>query len=375
MKRTMFLAFVLVIVSAVNCSAIGAGVGVRSMGMGGTGIATANDVTAAYFNPAGLMYGPENFELQTFAGGATQGLNEIMEMAGSTTNFIENTFENDLNVGGSLGLGLGTSVRKVGLGAFVNGAVSLSHKANTFAYSTYITSMASVPLTLGSTFSTPGLPIASMSVGVNLKSLALLNASASVRQTDTLTGEGTMSTSSGSGFGFDIGAQGKLTPLITVGAVIRNLSASASIVTKTKHITVNPDPSDPLHQVLVTEGTEETQKSTYTPPTEVGIGVGVIIPITGTLIAVDLENYSFPEDNNQNKSASYTDTHIGLEQGVLFNLVMLRAGYYTDGPTEDSYYTYGLGFNLGPVSLGIAAANSVKDSINSVASAQLGAAF
>jgi len=374
MKRTMFLAFVLLLVSAVGCFAIGTGVGVRAMGMGGTGIATANDITAAYFNPAGLMYGPENFELQIFAGGATQGLNEIIEMAGSTTNFLENTYANDLNVGGSLGLGLGTSVRKVGLGAFVNGAVNISHKANTLAYSSYLTTMASVPLTLGSTFSTPGLPIASMSVGVNLKALAILNASANVSQTSLVTGEGSMSTSLGSGFGFDIGAQGKITPLITVGAVIRNLSASANVLTKRNTITVNPDPSDPT-KAVVTEVEQPDVKSTYTPPAEVGVGVGVVVPITGTLIAVDLENYSFPDENNENKSASYTDTHIGLEQGVLFNLVMLRAGYYTDGPSEDSYYTYGLGFNLGPVSLGVAAANSVKDSINSVACAQLGAAF
>jgi hypothetical protein len=234
--------------------------------------------------------------------------------------------------------------------------------------------MASVPLTLGSTFSTPGLPIASMSVGVNLKSLALLNASASIAQTGPATGAGSMNISSGSGFGFDIGAQGKITPLITVGAVIRNLSASANIITKSTAVTVAPDLSDPT-KAVVTEGAETEQKSTYTPPAEVGVGVGVVVPITGTLIAVDLENYSFPEDNNENKATSYTDTHIGLEQGVLFNLVMLRAGYFTDGPAEDTYYTYGLGFNLGPASLGVAAANSVKDSVNSIASVQLGAAF
>jgi hypothetical protein len=183
-----------------------------------------------------------------------------------------------------------------------------------------------------------------------------------------------MSISSGSGFGFDIGAQAKVTPLITVGAVIRNLSASADLLTKTTAVTLAPDPGDPT-KAVVTEGAETETKSTFTPPAEVGVGVGVVVPITGTLIAVDLENYSFPEDNNQNKSASYTDTHIGLEQGVLFNLVMLRAGYYTESPTEDSYYTYGLGFNMGPVSLGVAAANSVKDSVNSIASVQLGAAF
>jgi len=373
MKRTMFLAFVLILASAVSCFARDAGMGVRSMGMGGTGIATANDITAAYFNPAGLMYGPENFEMQVFAGGATQGLNEIMEMAGSTTNFIENTYANDLDVGGSLGLGLGTSVRKVGLSAFAEGQVNLSHQANTLAYNSYIIGMASVPLTLGSTFSTPGLPIASMSVGVNLKALYPYNASAVITQTG-LTGAGNMSVSSGSGFGFDIGAQAKVTPLITAGAVIRNLSASANILTKITAVTVAPDLGDPT-KAVVTEGVATEQKSTYTPPAEVGVGVGVVVPITGTLIALDLENYSIPEDNNENKSTSYTDTHIGLEQGFFMNLVMLRAGYFTDKPTEDNYYTFGLGFNLGPVNLGIAAANSVKDSINSIASAQLGAAF
>jgi hypothetical protein len=374
MKRSIFIVPILVLMFAVSCFAVGQGLGVRAMGMGGTGIATANDITAAYFNPAGLMYGPENFECQTSVGAATQGLNEIMELASSTTDFIQNTYASDLSTGGSLSFGLGGSVRKVGLSAFANGAVNLSHKANTLAYDAYITTLASVPLTLGSTFSTPGLPFASMSVGVNLNALAMLNASANVNQISLVTGEGNMSVSSGSGFGFDIGAQAKITPFITVGAVIRNLSASTNIITKTKTVTVNPDPSDPT-QALVTEGAETETKSTYTPPTEVGIGAGVIVPITGTLVALDLENYSLPENNNENKSASYTDTHIGIEQSLFLNLLMLRAGYYTYGPAEDSFYTYGLGLNLGPANIGVAAANSVKDSVNSIASAQLGVAF
>jgi len=374
MKRTMFLVLVLVLTSAVSCFAVGSGVGIRAMGMGGTGIATANDITAAYFNPAGLMYGPENFELQTYVGGATQGLTDIMEMAGSTTNFLENTYANDLSVGGSLAFGLGGSVRKIGLSCFGTGVVNLSHAANTLSYNTYITSIGSVPLTLGSTFSTPGLPIASMSVGVNLKAISILNATANINQTSAITGEGSMNLSSGSGFGFDIGAQAKITPLITVGAVIRNLSASTNILTKTTNISVGPDPLDPT-KAVVTEGAETEQKSTYAPPTEVGVGAGVVVPITGTLVAMDLENYSLPEKNNENKSASYTDTHIGIEQGFFLNLLMLRLGYYTDGPAEDTYYTYGLGLNMGPASVGIAAANSSKDSNNSIGMAELGVEF
>lgn len=374
MKRYLFMVSVFMLILTVSCFAIGAGVGIRAMGMGGTGIATANDITAAYFNPAGLMYGPENFEFQTSLGGATQGLNDIMNMASSTTNFLQDTYANDLSVGGSLALGLGGSVRKVGLSAFAEPAVHLDHKANTLAYSSYVTGMGYVPLTVGSTFSTPGLPIATMSVGVNLKAIALINASASAAQTSLVTGEGNMNVSSGSGFGFDIGAQAKITPLITVGAVIRNLSASTSIITKSKNITINPDPSD-LTKAVVTEGPETETKTTYSPAPEIGVGAGFVVPLTGTLIACDLENYSLPTNGDYNKSTSYSDTHIGIEQAVLFNIVMLRLGYFTYGPTEDTFYTYGLGINLGPVSLGASAANSSKDSVNSMAMAQLGAAF
>lgn len=374
MKRSVFFAFVLVLVSAVSCFAIGAGVGVRAMGMGGTGIATANDITAAYFNPACLMSGPENFEFQTSLGGATQGITEIAEMASSTTHFLENTYANDLSVGGSLALGLGGSVRKVGLSAFATPVVHLDHKANTLSYSSYMSGMGYVPLTLGSTFSTPGLPIATMSVGVNLKSIMLMNATANVSQKTLISGEGSMSVSSGSGFGFDIGAQAKITPLISVGAVIRNLSASTNITTKSKSVTLGPDLLDPT-KAVVNEGDETETKTTYTPAPEIGVGAGFVVPITGTLIACDLENYSLPENGNYNKSTSYTDTHIGIEQGILFNIVMLRLGYFTDLPAEDTFYTYGLGFNLGPVNLGLAAANSSKDSNNSIGMAQLGAAF
>jgi hypothetical protein len=369
MKRTMFLAFVLVLASAVSCFAIGAGVGVRSMGMGGTGIATANDITAAYFNPAGLMYGPENFESQTFAGGATQGLTGLAEALSSGTDFITNHFSDSYDIGASVSGGFGVSVKKVGLSVIIpSGYVNFQKPANALTFSLLGSMNAITPLTLGSTFATPGLPIASLSVGVNLKAIASGIIYTSVTQSG-LTGTGNMYSSIGSGFGFDIGAETKVSPFLSVGAVVRNLSASTSIATTTKTITV-----DALGNV--TEGPETKSTSSYIPPPEAGIGVGVVVPITGTLIAVDLENYSFPKDGyNTNKSETYNDTHIGIEQGFLMNIVMLRLGYFTYGPDEDTYYTCGLGLNLGPASLGVAAANSTKNSDNSATSAQFGIAF
>lgn len=368
MKKTLFFALILLISVCGSCLAVGAGVGVRSMAMGGTGIAIANDITAAYFNPAGLMYGPENFECQAFGGGAMQGIAGIGEALSSGTDFISDNFEQDYDLAASLSGGLGFSIKKVGISAIADGFAKFKKPANNVNMNIYGNVNASLPLTLGSTFTTPGLPFASMSVGVNLKAINEGIITTSVTSTGAM-GIGTMSTTFGSGFGFDIGAAAKLTPLVSVGGVIRNLSASTSRLKTSKTIYVDIVTGD------TTEDAETETKSSHTLPPEVGIGVGVLIPLTGTLIAYDMENYSAADPDHPNKTDSYTDTHIGVEQGMYFNILMLRGGYYTYGPTQDSFFTYGLGLNMGPLSLGFAAANSVKNSRDSISSAQLGMAF
>jgi len=367
MKRSTVFAAVLVLLMTSSCFAIGAGIGIRAMGMGGCGIATANDITAAYFNPAGLMYGPENFELSTYAGGATQGLTALVEATSDPEKFIGDQFENDFSFGGTVAGGFGLSVQKVGISVIADGIVNFRKPANALSFGFNGNLNAMIPLTLGSTFNTPGLPIASMSVGVNLKSINLASVITDVTQTG-VTGSGTTTTMAGSGFGFDIGAQAKVTPLLSLGAVVRNLSASTAVIKKTDSITVSSSGT-----VTTVAGPE--QKTTYNLPPEVGVGAGLAIPLTGTLVAVDLENYSTLDPDHPSKSESYTDTHIGIEQGILMNVVMLRLGYFTYSPNSDSFYTYGLGLNLGPCNIGIAAANSAKDSKNSASMAQVGVAF
>lgn len=370
MKKLSIFALIIVIYAG-SVFAVGAGIGVRSAAMGGTGIATANDVvSSAYFNPACLMGAAENVDVQMTGGGATESLTDLADAVTGGSDFISHNFDKALNVGGSVSGGFGVSVRKIGLSVIANGFGSFNKPANALTFNILGNANAMIPLTLGSTFTTPGLPIASLSVGVNLKAIEIAQVNTNVVQSNIPTphGAGSISQTTGSGFGFDIGAQAKVTPLVTVGAVVRNLSASANVTNKTKQITV-----DPLGNV--TEGAEVDTNTTYTPAPETGIGAGVVIPITGTLIACDLENYSAPDKGNPNNSISYTDTHIGIEQGILFNTIMLRFGYFTYGAADDTFYTMGLGVNAGPASLGVAAANSVKDSNNSVAMAQLGVAF
>jgi len=374
MKKSIILALCLMF-AASSAFAIGAGIGVRSVAMGGTGIAIANDVTSsAYFNPACLMGGVDNVDCQLAAGGATEGISEITSIIGdlsNSDNLISNLYPKEFNVNAGLAAGLGVSVKKVGLSVLATGFTDFAKRANSLDMNISGHVSGAVPLTLGSTFSTPGLPIASMSVGVNLKSLydvSMLTTLASAGGTAT----GSNSFAIGTGFGFDIGAMAKVTPLITVGGVIRNLSASENVVIKSKTLTATVDASG---NPVVAEGPETKTTVSRTPAPETGIGVGVVVPITGTLIACDLENYSFPDNENENKSESFTDTHIGVEQGFFFNAVMLRGGYFTYGANDDTFYTYGIGFNAGPADLGFAAANSVKDSHNSIAEAQLGVAF
>lgn len=373
-KKLTGILLALLLFSA-HCFAVGAGIGVRSIAMGGTGIATANDViSSAYFNPACLMSGAENVDLQLTAGGATQGISEITDILADSSNadnLITNLFPKELNVNSSLSGGLGFSCKKVALSLLATGFTDFSKKADQFDMNINGRINGSIPLTLGSTFSTPGLPIATMSVGVNLKSIydiGMLTTLSSSGGTAT----GQTSYSMGTGFGFDIGVQTKITPLITIGGVIRNLSASEDITIKTRTLTST---LDAFGNPQVTEGPEIEDKASYTPAPEVGVGVGVLIPITGTLIAWDLENYSAPDNGNINMSNSFTDTHIGIEQGMFFNAVMFRLGYFTYGAAEDSFYTWGFGFNAGSATMGLAAANSVKDSNNSIASVQVGAAF
>jgi hypothetical protein len=46
--------------------------------MGGAGVAVADDITASYYNPAGLMRSSGHFEGLVGYGGAQQGLTELI---------------------------------------------------------------------------------------------------------------------------------------------------------------------------------------------------------------------------------------------------------------------------------------------------------
>ncbi len=270
MKKSLFLSVVLCAALVSGCFAIGAGVGTRSMGMGGTGIATATDITSAYFNPAGLQFGADNVQIQAFAGGDTQGLSDLVDAVSNGEDFITNNFDKDFNISANISGGFGFAFKKIGLSVLADGVANFQKAdfSKSLKFNVNGNVNGYIPLTLGSSFSTPGLPIAMLAVGVNLKSITVGSMYTNVIQTGPTTGEGTMSSTMGTGFGFDVGVAAKVTPLVTVGAVVRNLSASTAIKIKSTDITVEPDGT-------INDGAETDKTTTYTPPVETGIGVSV----------------------------------------------------------------------------------------------------
>jgi hypothetical protein len=359
MKHIKILIPVMMVLFLFSCSAfaVGMGFGMRGMGMGGTGIAIANDiVSAAYFNPAGLMYAPD-FETQLSAAG-----NPDIVTAAGNKNFLADNFDADMNINNAAASSsFGLSLRKVGISVLTNATGSLSHNGgSTLSGGANAQAIAMVPVTFGTVLSKPET-FPSTAVGMNIKSVQLYGGGLNI-----LLGAAAQSQLAGTGMGFDFGIQTKLTPTISYGLVVRNIATSYTVTNKTQLGTIDGSGT------FTAGGLETSSKSTNTIAPEVGIGIGFGIPITGTLIACDLENYSYPDNGNANRSKTANDLHIGIEQGILFNALMLRVGYFNYAPTDDTFYTCGVGMNAGLLSIGIAEANSQKDSTASSLLVQIG---
>ena len=356
----VLMALVLFLFSG-SAFAVGTGFGMRAMGMGGTGIAIANDVvSAAYFNPAGIMYGP-NFEAQLSAGGNP----ELITAAGNK-DFLSSNFDTDMNINNAAAsAAFGLSFDKIGISALTNATGSLSHNGgSTLSGGANALAVAMVPLTFGTMLSSSPSSSEfspSTAIGMNVKSVQLYGGSLNI-----LLGGAVQSQLAGSGMGFDLGIQTKLTPMLSYGLVVRNIATSYTATNKTQLGTIDGSGT------FTASGLETSSKSTNTIAPEVGVGMGFGNINTGTLVAVDLENYSYADNGNANRSKTANDLHIGIEQGILFNLVMLRVGYFNYAPTDDTFYTYGVGMNMGPLSLGMAEANSQKDSTASSLLVQVG---
>lgn len=302
--------------------ALGAEPGARAFGMGGAYTAVAEDITALYWNPAGLA--ETRFMLGAAVGGPSTEFAAALEKFQADPESWTGTSR--LEVASLAGLGLGPFT----LGAVLQGELDIDRPSpdsgeasgrymgsGTIAWSTQLVG---APLGLGR-----------LRVGVAARGLS--GEQGSTQSTSGSGGSVTTVTErqQGKGYAFDGGLLLNATDMVVIGLSIRDVGGriewSGERVTRTT-------------DSLGTTESRETITSTETLTSKVRVGVAIRPPVLGAVLAADLE--------------SDGTLHFGLEKNLFLNAVSLRLGQIRPAGA-DAWTTAGVGLNFGPLHASVAA--------------------
>jgi hypothetical protein len=376
MKRALVVSLLLIAVAASSSFAY---IGSRQAGMGGTGVASAVGLNAVAYNPAGIMSGPRGQFLLS-AGAANQGLADIVNgfsNAADPAKFMSDNYSNKLDANGSLDGILGFGFNHVGISLLLPSVMAnISKPANSVAGNVTALGTATGVLTLGRSFTIPGVPIGALDVGANIKALNVGYGTITIPSDPTLTNptvNATQTIAQGSGTGFDLGARATIQiPMVTdfsVGLALLDQSETINYTPKTRsdHYTYNAS-GNPTH----TSSPETTLAAqTVTMPTTTSLGCAGTVPGIGLKFAVDLNSIS--GGTGILATASDSITHIGLEYPLMLNALLLRAGVATG--TNVNQTTWGAKINLPFLTLEMANVIDNKNSKNTTYTVDLGVAF
>lgn len=364
---TVFVVSIMLLSFSPVSSAATLGVGARATGMGGVGIATANDITAAYYNPAGMQRSGI-FDGKLSFGYAMNDLDVLVDAlssAGDPITFADKFYDKNVDSSGqALGIA-GFQINKmIGISVVPTARVVANKAANTVD-STFIGRGGYTGIiTLGHTLDIPGLPFSSLAIGGNIKLITDASGNASISGAvppAPVTTEATLST--GSGVGFDLGAQGEIDipgfSTVSVGIVLKNVLETINYNDKTVQYLVETGPPDPGKATIT--GESETTRS-YVSPMIIGVGASTTIPVFGTLIASDITMVGGDDGE--------TSMSFGAEQPVL-GIAVLRVGMSTG---SESSVSFGGGIRAG-VNFDIAYVIDSEDTRANAVVFELGAAF
>ncbi|MEE8638060.1 MAG: hypothetical protein V3T21_03345 [Candidatus Margulisiibacteriota bacterium] len=361
----MFLSLCVSSVYAFPSGSVPYGVGAKYAGMGGAGAAIVDDLSCAYFNPAGIVK-TGSMGLLIGAGTATEGMDELIKAlsgASDPAKFLSDNFDNTVNISGGLSSIVGINIAKVGLSVIPIASITLNKPTAGQIVGSSLTASAAYEgiATLGYSLSIPGIPIASLDLGANIKSVNSISGSSTVNSNTSSTDLVTTL----SGIGFDIGAKASIDTLViplSIAIVMKDIGET--LKGKTKTITTTYDPTTGN----ITDQTEtEVDAPDFTSPTTLVIGASTKIPGVGLRVALDIDSVS-------GSGVSYSVTHLGLEYPIV-GVLALRAGIISGGQGGNiSMTTIGAGFNLG-LGLNVAMMFDGKNSKNNSTILDFGFAF
>lgn len=347
MKKILFSVFLVAALASVSSARVF--IGSRQAGMGGTGVASAVGLNAVAFNPAGLMKGPSG-EFLLSLGAASQGVDQIVQSFSSASDpaqYMVDNYSSNLDARGNIYGILGFNFNHIGVSVLVPSIyASISKPADTLDGSITALATTAYVLTLGHTFSTPGIPIASLDVGANLKAITIGYGNVSI--TEPTAGNPTtaqQTVAQASGMGLDLGARTTIEiPMLadfSVGIALRDLAQTIKYKPK-----VRDDDyayTGPNTEPTFTPGTEEEGDETEaTYPTTTSIGCAGTVPGIGLKLAADISSIS--SGTGILATSSDTVTSIGLEYPLLLNTLILRAGVASS--PNISMTTWGVRINM-----------------------------
>ena len=358
MRKILVSVFLVpVLVSMASAQAF---IGAKIGGMGGAGVANATDLSAVYYNPAGLMKaGRAEFKLSLNPSYSDYtNLVDAFNKSTDPSEILQDNFATDLSFQGDLAGMVGLNINKIGISALIlplgdnagdtlsaTNTVNINKPANALqAGATYAVRQDTV-LTLGYTFSLPGLPIASLDTGVNLKSINAVYGTLNASVTDTTS---PYRKGSGTGTAFDLGARTSLdVPVVgslAVGLALRDVGGQINYERKEEIFYFNNVTQ------TITKGAETAlpDKSVTLNPTTV-IGAAATIPTINLGVAADLEF-----------AKSETITHLGVEYPIMPNVLIGRAGLASGSSISKT--TLGVKLNIPFLTLDAAAVMDGKDS-------------
>jgi len=307
------------------------GIGARAMGMGGAYTALANDITAAYWNPAGLIHSNLTARDGMFGLGFFGDLTNYSNLIGllDPYKFAIDNWNEDLKVVGSVNGIIGGSFNKIGISYIPWGNVVLTKPWSNFPLLGDATLKHSFAITFGRSFDVPYLLLGPLSVGANVR---------------YITGQLTRRTAFGllspapvtfidattSGIGLDLGFEAEIAPAITFGLVFKDILTGLTWSGKTKYYTALDSEGKPIGKL----GEEDFLEADNTP---MGMALGFAYNMPEiALLSADIES------RGQN-----TDFHVGAESAFIVATV-IRVGFFTDKASETNHITGGLGANIGP---------------------------
>jgi hypothetical protein len=290
--------------------------------MGGAGVATARDMSLAYYNPAAILT-TNTAGFMASAGVAYDGLDKLIAAAGAAADpakFITDNYGNKILVNGNINGIIGGSINKIGISVLPTLMLNFDKQANTLNINNASAGVGyAVPLTIGHSFGLPGLP--SLNIGANIKYLGGMSGTINVAGL-----AGTKKVSNITGFGLDVGALMVFDiPAVTslsVGLVARDLGETINTTDQNWNLTVNPLTNNFTETAQPDTSSSKPQDPSY------ALGAAGTIPVIGLLAAADYETGN-----------GFSNTHLGVEYPLLAGLAALRAGVASG--TAISYTTFG----------------------------------